>query len=32
MNPGYGAAWAVAAVVPLVAAAVIPVRRERPPG
>jgi sugar phosphate permease len=28
---GYGAAWAVAAVVPLVAAAVIPVRRERPP-
>ena len=29
---GYGAAWAVAAVVPLVAAAVIPVRRERPPG
>ena len=29
---GYGAAWAVAAVVPLVAAAVIPARRERPPG
>ena len=29
---GYGAAWAVAAVVPLVAAMVIPVRRERPPG
>lgn len=29
---GYGAAWAVAAVVPLAAAVVIPVRRERPPG
>ena len=29
---GYGAAWAVAAVVPLVAAVLIPVRRERPPG
>jgi sugar phosphate permease len=28
---GYGAAWAVAALLPLAAAVLIPVRRERPP-